>query len=141
MKYSDPENLENIIKEIMLMKTVQHVVDKLKELYPDFIIDTLEDYSTDYPHFDINWRGMCFALKVKKAFILIVDDFVEDDNHILIKTFCEVLTQAGFILRRKTEFIPCSVCKFALPSKDMYDKLKEANIRVPTVWNNKCTTC
>jgi len=141
MKYLDPENLESIIKDIMLMKTVQDVVNKLKEVYPDFIIDTLEEYSNDYPHFDINWRGMCYTLKVKKAFILIVDDFIEDDKHILIKTFCEVLTQAGFILRRQTEFIPCSVCKYALPTEEMYNKLKEANVRVPATWNNKCTTC
>ena len=141
MKYEDPENLEVLIKEIFKMKTVQEIIDMLSVIYPEFITARLEEYSKDYPHFDINWRGMCMTLKVKKTLILLVDYFPSDDKHILLKTFCEVLTQSGFIIRRNTEFFPCSVCNHALPNNTFFDKLKSLDIKTPEKWDTKCSTC
>jgi hypothetical protein len=141
MKYRDPDKIEDIMKEIVSSKTVQHVNNVIKEIYPEFILHKIDEYSKDYPHFDVNWRGLCLALKVKKAYILIVDEFSEDDEHILIKTFCEIMTQAGFIIRKKGEFFPCSTCGHALPTEDIDEKLKELNIKVPEKWDTKCTYC
>lgn len=141
MKYEDPENVQDIIKDIFKMKTIQDIVDLLNTLYPSFIRDKLEEYSKDYPHFDINWRGMCLTLKVKKAYILIVDEFHIDEKHILLQTFCEVLTQAGFIIRKYTEFFPCAVCKSALPTEEIYTKLVTAKVKTPSEWDKKCISC
>ena len=133
MTYEDPENLGEIIKDIIQMKSVQEILNLLSTVYPTFIKNTVAEYSTDYPHFDINWRGMCATLKVQKAIIILVDIVPEDDTHILIKTFCEVLTQAGFIVRRYTDFFPCNKCDKLLPSEEIYSKLKEMKIKIDSL--------
>ena len=141
MKYEDPENMEAVVKDLMTLQTIKEIYDLLLKIYPDFVINVLSKYSTDYPHFDINWRGICETLKVPKAQIILVDDHPEDDKHFLVKTFSEILTQAGFIIRRYTEFVPCTVCNSALPTEPIYNKLKENKIKVPEKWDTKCSTC
>jgi len=71
------------------------------------------------------------------------DDYVEDKKHILIKTFCELLTQTDFIIRKNSEFITCSVCNSAIPCEESYNKLKKSDIKtaIPEKWSNKCTDC
>jgi len=139
--YQDPENIEEIVKDIFKQKTIKDIYDMLNKIFPDFIVNVLTTFSGDYPHFDQNWAGMCIALKVNKAQIMLVKNYVEDDNHLLLKTFCEVFTQAGFVIRRYTEFFPCSVCNKVLPNEFAYNKLKELNIKVPEKWDTKCSNC
>lgn len=143
MKYSDPDKdtLQNTVKDIIQSKSIQDVFDLLHKIYPGFVINKLDEYSTDYPHFDKNWRAMCLSLKTRKASIVLVDDFEQDDEHILVKTFCEILTQSGFIVRKYTEFFPCSQCNSAIPNEEIYDKLKEANIKTPDKWSKSCVIC
>jgi hypothetical protein len=141
MKYQDPENIESVMKDILKLQTVKEVYDLLLTIYPDFVINVLSSYSKDYPHFDLNWRGMCETLKVQKAQIILVDQYPENDQHLLLKTFSEILTQAGFIIRKYTEFIPFSLCQAALQSEYIYNKLKENNIKTPEKWDIKCSTC
>ena len=141
MKYEDPENIQEIIKDIFQLKTVKEIIDLLKTIYPDFVIAFLNNYSKDYPHFENNWKGMCLTLNVKPAQIIIVDDYEDNSNYLLLKTFAELLTQSGFIIRKYTEFNPCSVCNLAIPSPIIYNKLKESKIKVPEVWDTKCSSC
>jgi len=139
--YQDSGNIEATVKDIFKLKTIKDIQDLLLKIYPGFIINVLDKFSEDYPHFDQNWTGMCMSLKVNKAQIMLVDNFIEDDNHLLLKTFCEIFTQAGFVIRKYTEFFPCSVCDKVLPNEFAYNKLKELNIRVPEKWDTKCSTC
>ena len=141
MSYKDPENVGNIIKSIIKMKTIKEIHELLMNMYPTFLKNTFEEYSKDYPQFDINWTGLCMALKTRKAFILLVDDWEEDDDHLLLKTFCEIFTQAGFIVRKYKDFFPCPTCKHVLPTQDTYNKLKESKIKVPDIWLSKCKNC
>ena len=141
MIYEDPENIQDIIKDIMKLQTVKEIYDLLLTIYPDFIINILLNYSKDYPHFDINWIGMCKTLKVSKAQIILVDEYPQDDNHILLKLFSELLTQAGFVIRKYTEFFPCPICNSGLPSNVIYNKLKENDIDIPEKWDKKCVKC
>lgn len=141
MKYGDPDNLQDIIKDIFQLKTVKEIIELFKVIHPDFILAYLDNYSKDYPHFENNWKGMCLTLKVKPAQIIIVDDYLDDVDHQLIKTFAELLTQSGFIIRKYTEFNPCPVCSLAIPNPYIYKKLKESNIKVPEEWKLHCSTC
>ena len=141
MKYSDPENIQDICKDIMKLQTVKEIYDLLLSIYPGIVINVMDSYSNDYPHFEINWSGICDTLKVKKAQIIVLDEYPEDDSHLLLKIFSEVLTQAGFVLRKYTEFIPCTVCNRALPNNYIYYKLKENKIKVPESWSTKCSNC
>ena len=129
------------MKSIIKMKTIKDIHELLMSIYPTFIKNTLEEYSKDYPQFDINWRVLCLSLKVRKAYILLVNEWEEDDDHLLLKTFCEIFTQAGFVIRKYTEFFPCPVCKHLLPSEEMYNKLKESKMKVPDLWLAKCSEC
>ena len=141
MTYEDPENITDICKEITVCPTINDLLNKLREIFPGFVKGIYRDYCEDYPHFDVNWRSMCLSLKIRKADILLVDDFPENDTHILIKTFCEVLTQGGFVVRPFSSYVICNFCDKVIPSKYMYDKLKAAGIKVPSTWNNACSKC
>lgn len=141
MTYEDPENIFEICKDIVSCPTIQGILDKLKEIFPTFIKHTKLEYSKDYPHFDVNWRAMCTSLNTRKAYILLVDEFVEDDSHILIKTFCEVLTQAGFVVRPESSYVVCPSCDSVIPSFEMYNKMKLNRVRVPHTWSNQCIDC
>jgi hypothetical protein len=141
MTYSDPENKEDIMKEIIKSPTIKEVVELINGIFPGFLRYTLPSYSKDYPHYDINWQAMCMTMKTKKAAVILVDDFPEDESHILAKTFCEIFTQAGFMVRKYTEFLPCIECGAAIPTEESYEKLKELKISVPTKWYKKCSTC
>lgn len=139
--YSDPENTQDIMKYIVKSKTMKDVNDLLEKTFPNFVVNSLAGYSKDYPHLDINWQAMCETLKVDKAQIILTQDYPDDTQHSLVKTFCEILTQSGFIVRKHTEFIPCSVCNLALPSESVHTKMKENKVPCPSVWSNKCSSC
>jgi hypothetical protein len=139
--YSDPENIQDIVKDIIKSKTIKDVNDLLEKIFPDFVVNALVGYSRDYPHLDVNWRAMCDTLKVSKAQIILTQDYPEDDKHVLVKAFCEILTQSGFIVRKHSEFIPCSVCSLALPSENLYTKMKEGKVPCPAIWSSKCSDC
>jgi hypothetical protein len=141
MQYEDPENVQDIIKQIFTLKTIKEINDLFLSVFPTFIINVLNNYSKDYPHFENNWKGMCLTLNIKPALIILIDDYEENEKHILVKTFLELLTQAGFIVRKNIEFIPCSICNAVLPNENIYNKLKELNIKVPEKWDTKCSTC
>lgn len=83
MNYEDPENVEEIIKSIFPLKSIQEIFDLINKIYPTLIKDRLEEFSKDYPHYDINWRSLCATLKIRKAYILLFDEYVEDEKRIL----------------------------------------------------------
>lgn len=140
-KYKNPENYQDIIKKINNLPTLGHIHDYVKKIYPDWIITFLSSYCDDYPHLYKNWLGLTKHLNIKPTQILIVEDFVPNDTHSLINYICECFTRAGFSVRRKTEFHPCSSCKKAVPSEYMWKIFKENGIIVPEPWSEKCSNC
>ena len=66
-----------------------------------------------------------------------VENFENDEQ----LSFAELLTHAGFIVRTKAELIPCSVCRSAIPSETIYNKMKEHNMKFNFQWSNKCRNC
>lgn len=139
--YLDPQELLEILDKIRTFSTVKEVVDFINEIYPGWIITVLNRYSTDYRQIERNWITIAEKNNNRTAQIIIVDEIIFDDKHILVRTFAELLTRAGFSVRQKNEWFPCSVCNSALPEKWIYDKLKENNVSIPENWDRKCSSC
>lgn len=141
MQYSDPDNTPEVLARLSVLPTIKEVKDLVDEVFPNWIVTAIDSYSNDYPHLETNWKVMATMAGTKPAQILIVEEIFFDDSHTLIRTFAELLTRAGFMVRRKSEFFPCSVCRNALPSQELYNKMKEKSAPITTEWKEKCSTC
>ena len=125
------------INEINQLPTMKDVFDLIKTKYPNWIVDLVDKYSDDYPHLQNNWQTLVNVSKTKIQKIVIVESFDNEEQ----LSFAELLTRTGFIVRTKAELIPCSVCRSAIPSKTIYDKMKQHNMEFNFMWNNKCRNC
>ena len=102
----------------------------------------MEKYSIDYPHFTKNWENVCNTIKCKPLDIIIIDEIIfNDKDYSIVQMFSELLTVFGHSVRRKEEFFECKFCSSILPNKNVYDKLKNANIKTPPYWSMKCNNC
>lgn len=140
-KYIDPENVQEIIENVKNCPTIKDINDLINKIFPDWILYYLVKYSDDYPHLEYNWNSTVKTYNLRKGKILIVDEIVKDDSHLLIDLFCNIYTQIGFIVRTKDEILPCKVCDKAIPSQESYNKMKELNMNIPEKWDSKCINC
>jgi len=72
--------------------------------------------------------------------VILVKHFENDDQFSL----SELLFTAGFVVRTVSEIASCPVCKYAIPTKFTYEKLKELNspnVSLPDEWSEKCKKC
>lgn len=125
------------MSQINELPTIQDVFNLIQEKYPTWFVDILDDYSSDYPHLKDNWKYMSKQSKSDMQKIIIVEKFA-NEQHL---SYAELLTHAGFVVRTKSDIQPCSVCKLAIPSEHMYNKMKEIKRDMPSIWVNKCKTC
>lgn len=142
-KYKNPENTDSIINKLKEQKTITDVNILIKETFPDWIIGYMDSFCVDYPHLDNNWSVLCDKMGVLKAQIIIVEVCEPQDgkDFSLLNIFTECLTRAGFVVRSKWQFVPCSTCGCAVPTEEIYDFLKEKKIKTPENWSSKCSTC
>ena len=123
--------------EVNELPTIKDVFDLIQSKYPNWIVDLVDRYSEDYPHLQNNWKKLAEISKMKMNKIVIVENFENEDQ----LSFAELLSQSGFVVRTKTEFIPCTVCHSAIPTKTIYNKMKENIKQIDFEWNNKCRNC
>lgn len=140
-KYIDPKNVKEIIESIKNCPTIKDINDLISKIFPDWILYYLVKYSDDYPHLEYNWNSAVNTYNLKKGKIIVVDEIKKDDSHSLVNLFCNIYTQVGFIVRDKTEIIPCEVCDKAIPAEELYNKMKKQNLNIPSKWNSKCIKC
>lgn len=131
------EKTETSFNEISELPTIKDVFDLIDTKYPNWIVDMVDRYSHDYPHLQNNWQTIANHSKNKMQKIVIVENFMNEEQ----LSFAELLTHAGFIVRTKAELIPCSVCRSAIPSQTVYNKMKEHIKQIDFGWNNKCRNC
>jgi hypothetical protein len=118
--------------------------DSLNALIPNWFVDMCDSYSDDYEYLNRNWGCICQVGGVQKRKIILVSDINFDDNSergTLIRNVSEFLTKNGFSVRRKTEFVICSVCLQAIPDLAMWQYLKTNNAPVPSDWSCRCKGC
>ena len=129
--------------DIKNLPTMKDVFDLIMTKYPGWMLDTCDNYSTDYPHFTYNWTHLSKMTNNKPQKIILVKHFENDEQ----LSFSELLFNAGFIVRTIHEFIPCTICHKALPTLMTYNKIKENSNKnsiqmiVPDKWDNKCSNC
>lgn len=140
-KYIDPPNTEEIIESLKNLPTLGDVKKKVDEIFPKWIVTVLPGYSNDYSELTETWHSLCNEINTEPAQVLIVDEMCFDEDYKLIRTFAEIFTKSGFSVRRKREFIPCSVCGKALPASDIYEFMKNQNKIIPKTWKEKCSDC
>jgi hypothetical protein len=140
--YKDPENRDEILDKIKDCETLKDINELIKEVYPTWIVNFIDNYSTDYPHLQANWKYVVREMNIKKGQILLIDDYKSDDDHKLIQIFFDIYTSLGFIVRKKDELIPCNICHRAIPNETLFKKMKDAklNLKIDT-WSSTCSTC
>lgn len=137
-QYKNPEKYKEVMEQIKLCPTLKEITLLLNSVFPTWIIGGYERFSEDYKDFQDNWIETCKKSGVKPTAILNVGNYLEDEEHTLIRTFCEVYTASGFHVRKDAELYPCRVCGLALLSKEMYEY---SNLESPKEWSDKCSRC
>ena len=64
-----------------------------------------------------------------------------DQEHTLLRVFCDILTRTGFCVRKQDDLISCRVCNTAIPCKELYELLRIKNVRIPEKWSDTCSSC
>jgi hypothetical protein len=130
----------DLIIELRKLPTMKDVFDFIVRRYPEWIIGFCDNYSDDYPHFYANWKKLSEESNIKPMKVILVKHFENDDQFSL----SELLFTAGFVVRTISEIASCPVCKYAIPTKFTYEKLKELNspnVSLPDEWSEKCKKC
>lgn len=140
-KYKNPPNSEDISKQIKECQTMGHVKNLVDKIFPDWFITVLPAYSNDYPTLQNNWEKTCKKNGCSLAQIMIVEEIESTPEFSLLSEFVECFAAAGFCVRRKLEIIPCSVCSKALPSRILYEYMKDKQLPITDKWSTKCTSC
>ena len=140
-KYLDPSNWEDISNKLKIAPTLGDVKQLFESTFPNIIIAFLPKYSDDYPSLSHNWGTICTKSKTFPKQIMVLDDFILDENHKLVKQFCECFTLAGFNVRRKMEVIPCKYCSSAIPAELFYKILKDNGEDCPNSYSLFCSSC
>ena len=105
----------------------------------------LEDYPTEYSFLKENWSKACTVFKTtpKKIFLVkVIPTTLDSEENRQIFGRITQLGKEGHLVRRVTEFQPCSVCKRkAIPTRRCYNVLKQIGKDVPKNWNGFCKSC
>lgn len=124
--FQDPESketLEKIYKEIQEIKSGDEAYAFVKKYAPNWIVDEADDYAKEYKTFKKNWRKIYEMTRQSKRKILLVSKimFKEQDpekKYTILQMLCEILTRAGYCVRRRGEFVKCERCGLAIMSKE-----------------------
>ena len=145
--YQDNDNSTLIVDELKTCTTALDLMNIIYREFPDWITSVVPTYSDDYPSLKKNWFDVIVETNKKSSLqttpqaILLVSHLQFGTNYITLTTICELLTIMGYVVRRNTEFVVCSVCLKAIPCEQLYNKLKQFNKPRPSVWNVLCTSC
>lgn len=114
-------------------------LDMVNNYFPNWVLNSLDSYSNDYPHLQSNWEKICNMLKTTPKKILLVSNINFEKS--ILNIVSEVLTKNGYCIRRIDEFIACVNCEKAIPCKEIWELLKEKGFNVPNVWKIHCKNC
>jgi hypothetical protein len=138
MDFSDNAERKNILSELDIKGDFKNIIHKH---YPGWLKTCSSNYSSDYPTFITNWETICGKLNKPRQELLLVSDIRVDDNHRIIYSIVEHLTQNGYCIRLEKDFVVCPLCSKAIPCKKIWEKLKQAGQVCPLIWMDKCRLC
>lgn len=132
--YEDPDNIEELKKQLTEKRTLKDVLDFVNTIFPGWVVDFVDKYSDKYPFFTENWHKTCAEAKVKPTQIMIVDKVDFTEGHDLLKIFGELFTKSGFSVKCKDHLLRCPRCEAIYPTSEMHTILKEGGSNIPEVW-------
>jgi hypothetical protein len=121
--------------------SIAEAQELLEKHYPGWLLTSMTEYSSDYPHLSGNWNAICRKLGVRPKKIVLVADIQFDSEHKDINAIAEIMTKNGYCIRRQGELQPCSVCNKAIPTQGIWAVLYHAGLPVPREWKDHCSTC
>ena len=62
--YRDPENINEILERVKNTEKHNDIVKLIDNIFPDWILGWCEKYSSDYSHFQNNWRFVCTKMTI-----------------------------------------------------------------------------
>lgn len=135
---------DNAIEKIVHMDDHQ-VLDYVDHLYPDWIVQRLDHYASEYAMLENNWVQLCQRWGTIPQKILIVR-FLPDQSNIqsyeILMAFSNRLTKLGYVIRKEDDLIACINCRRALLSKMAYDFLDSRRSQfLPKKWAPQCINC
>ena len=108
---------------------------------PGWCLGFMNKFSEDYPKFTENWVQTCQKAGVKPAQIMIVRKLDTKNNNTARSFFAECFAKAGFCVRRSIEFNSYPACSSAIPTKELYNILRENETNIPSYWSSYCVKC
>jgi len=142
MSYTDPDNKDEIIEQLKELDSTQDIRSMIEEIFPGWLKWYASGYSKDYPHLTNNWSFICRKNNTSAKKVIIVDEiFFDKENHFVLMLFCEIMTRNGYVVRRKEEYVSCKNCEKAIPSKHVWQQMKNAGLIIPQIWSDKCSEC
>ena len=142
--YNDPEDIDSVVEQIMGAQTIGSIYEIANNVFPNWILTFVPHYCENYPHLEQNWHYICRKNESVPSQIVLVSYLSDDKDHKLMNMFLDVFYRAGFVIRSIDHYVTCQACdQFVVPTKFMYDKFKEHNIRneIPSVWSSICKHC
>lgn len=126
-------------------KTPEEAHEIIEKQLPGWIKHSMDRYCIDYPHLQANWEHICkMTSSMPQKIILVTElNFTEQPmtpDHSARLELGNYLTQRGYCVRRVGEMIPCVDCGRAIPCREIWIKLKEANFSVPDSWSDRCSS-
>jgi len=132
--HKDPENWESVVDIMKTKKTMKEILGLFQTTFPGIVVGFMDGYSADYPHLTEDWEKVVNKIGVKRTQVMILDNVSFDENHNLVKNFCECFTRSGFSVRRKMEFVPCQKTGVAIPSELNHYIYKKDNRIIPDTY-------
>jgi hypothetical protein len=141
-KFSNNDRFINLLEEFNTMTDEYDILCFIEKVFENWLVNVIDGYSSDYKRLDKNWGFLCNQMNIRKRKIILVSDLNFDDGFSILKLVCERITTMGFLIRRECEFVKCVKCGLAIPSEDLYDKLKLTIPKcLPKKWENQCSDC
>jgi hypothetical protein len=137
LNYQDTDERKNILNELSENDTL----NTIEKYYPYWIVHTTEKYSQDYSNLDLNWKNLCKLLHTEPKKIILVNFISFDSEYSILNRVCDFLTKNGYCVRRFDEFITCTKCNGTIPCKNVFNTMKNNNVKTPLLWKEKCINC
>jgi hypothetical protein len=140
-KYIDPSNSDDIIEKIKTLPTLGDIKNLADEIFPGWIVRTVDSYSTDYQWLTENWKHTCSKIGVERKQIMLVDFINFEDQYSVLQMFSETFTRSGFNVRSSHEYMLCSKCDSVIPNQYLMNIFMEKGFLVPKEWSPICSVC
>ena len=140
-KYINPSNFDDIIEKIKTLPTLRDIKNLSDEIFPGWIVQTADSYSTDYQWLTENWKRTCSKIGVETTQIMLVDFINFEDQYSVLQMFSETFTRAGFNVRSSHEYMLCSKCGSVIPNQSLMNIFMEKGFLVPKEWSPICSVC